>query len=36
MFPVISSHQIQNKFYIVEVIELIIEQIFGLYKVASF
>ena len=35
MFPVIPSHQIQNKFYVVEVIELVVGQVFGLHKVAG-
>jgi hypothetical protein len=34
MFPVIPSHQIRNKFYVVEVIELVVGQVFELHKVA--
>jgi len=35
MFPVIPSHQIQNKFYVVEVIEVVVGHVFGLHKVAG-
>jgi hypothetical protein len=35
MFPTIPSHRIRNKFYVVEVIELVVRRVFGLHKVAG-
>jgi len=35
MFPTIPSHRIQNKFHVVEVIELVVGHVFGLHKVAG-
>jgi len=35
MFPIIPSYQNGKKFYVVEVIELAVGQVFGLHKVAG-
>jgi len=35
MFSIIPSYQIRKRFYVVEVIELAVGQVFGLHKVAG-